>query len=192
MKTQKLLWAALALVCALTLSCKKNDDSTNNGSEQDNKATQAMVNVSFQVTEDMYTKLDVKFIVNGLGVNDKELIINPDLLKESTSDKYKYYTIPLQATVPGTASIKTVVTAKNGVDLASVAKLDFYKGYMYQYATYNAAGKQVFISGNEMNISISPKTSTGAKLKELMDLGSVNQELSFTFDAEGKCTHKHN
>lgn len=196
MKAQKLLWAALALVCALTLSCKKNntDDSGNKGSDKDAKATQAMVTTKFQVTKDMYTYLNVKFIIQNPGDVKREFVITNDgQLEASSSDKYKFYKVPLiVGSFPGTTTVKTEITVKDGVDITAVEKLDFYKGYLYQYATYNAANEKVEESAVESKLSNSPSTSTGAKFKALLDAGSVNQELSFTFDADGKCTFKHN
>lgn len=196
MKTQKLLWAALALACTFTFSCKKDNgnNSGNNESGKDSKATQALVYTYFQVTKDMYENLNVKFIIQNPGDQKREFVITNDgQLEASTSDKYKFYKVPLAVgSFPGTTTVKTEITVKDGVDINAVEKLDFYKGYKYQYATYDAANQQVEASGVESKLSNNPTTSTGAKFKALLDAGSVNQELSFAFDANGKCTFKHN
>ena len=135
MKTKKISWATLTVMCAMTMitvfsACSKDDDDKN--SADDNKATAAVMNCDLTVGDDMFNYLDLT--VEYYDANGKA---------QSEQMTEKTWTKNVKAKLPATLGARLKMQVKSGIDPASLEKFTEDVRYTYSVAPMNASGKEL-------------------------------------------------
>ena len=135
MKTKKISWATLTVMCAMTMitvfsACSKDDDDKN--SADDNKATAAVMNCNLTVGDDMFNYLDLT--VEYYDANGKVQS------EQMTSKNWKKSVL---AKLPATLGACLKIQLKNGTDPSSLDKFTEDVNYVYSVDPVSVSGKEL-------------------------------------------------
>ena len=170
-----------ALMTALSFTACQRFFPDNGGSGQDdNKPTQVALSFTFDQTPDMmqYCHIQV-FFENGEGTS-QTILLKP----EDVDGECRWNALVSSHKLPATFTLRRSVLLDG--DITELETFTYAKGIHYQYALYNAAGTQVYLS--ESFGSSSSVTGKGVDVAGLIKAGSLDRTCTFTFDAEGNMT----
>lgn len=177
MKTKKFLLAALAVMCAMTMttvctSCGDDDDSSSNTPKVDNKKPVAIALIlSMPLTEDMQKYCDVEVKYNNGEGEKTETVTGANWEKT------------LLSALPATFTFSRTVRMKADVDTASLGTIHYNKGYASNAFLFNAVGDQL----NQLDFKSAEKSigGKGPKVAELINSGRIDFNDTYIFDENG-------
>ena len=179
---KKLVIGLTAALMALAFTaCHKNNPSDGGTATQEDKTpAQVALSFSFAQTPEMmqYCTVQINF-------ESSEGATQTILLKQEDVDaQCRWNALVSSHKLPASFTFRRTVTLKE--DISSLEHFSYSKGISYQYALYNAAGTQVFLSDFVDNLASSKLN--GSKVAELVKAGKLDRTCTFSFDAEGKMT----
>jgi len=181
---------AAVLCCAMTTTvftaCGGDDDDNNTPTPEtqadDTTPKKVMMVFSYYATEDMMNYCDIQVTVG----NKTEAMTKSNTTKEKIggAELYVWKQTVASNELPAHFDFSRKVTLKQSID--NVEEFTFTHGKAYDWALYNAAGKQVKKGTPYSKATAQP--GPGANVANLINNGNLDDTSTFVFDKDGNMT----
>ena len=171
---------AAALVALSFAACNKNNAGGGSAAQEDKTPAQVALSFSFDQTPEMMEYCYVQVYFESANGSNQTILLKTD----DVDAQCRWNALVSSHQLPASFTFRRTVTLRE--DISSLEEFSYSKGISYQYALYNAAGTQVFLSDFVDNLASSKLN--GTKVAELVKAGKLDRTCTFSFDAEGKMT----